>query len=100
MLDDLTTATTAHGLQLHLPREQNKEKSTTVAVQAMNIEIQPPEGKTKYLAHRLQKRRTRHQLRVGSIHEPQAGVDATKMSQRHRRHSDPHHSSTPQARGR
>ena len=49
------TATTAHGLQLHrennihLQHDINTQKSNTVAVQAMNIEILPPEGKIKYL---------------------------------------------------
>ena len=56
MLDKLIAATTAHGLQLHTrkrksspTRHQNLQKRNTVAVQVLNIEIPPREGKTKYL---------------------------------------------------
>ena len=45
VLDDLTTATTAHGLQLH----PTNTKNITVAVQMESIEILPPEKKTKHL---------------------------------------------------
>ena len=56
MLDDLATATTAHGLQLHPTRTQRifnttstTRKNNTAAVQEMNMEILPSEGKIKYL---------------------------------------------------
>ena len=45
--DDLTTATTAHGLQFNATSNRGKDK--TVAVQGMNIGILPLEGKIKYL---------------------------------------------------
>ena len=54
MLDDLITATTAHGLQLHpqkqlsFPHDIKRQKNNTVAVSRMTIEILPPDGKTKY----------------------------------------------------
>ena len=63
MLDDLTTAATAHGLPLHLTKTQiishttsKRRMGNTVAVQGMNIEILTPEGD------------------VGNIHE----LDVTK----------------------
>ena len=60
-----------------------------VAVQGMNIEILPPEGKTKYVGQLItfsnavqrSPRRVRlpHQMREGNIHEPQAGADVTNV---------------------
>ena len=56
MLDDLSTATKAHGLQLHptknkpSPTRHHKPgKDNTVAAQRMSIDILPPEVKNKYL---------------------------------------------------
>ena len=55
ILDDLNTATTAHGLQPHpakpkpSPTRHPKTDKNTVALQGMNIEILPPGGKIKYL---------------------------------------------------
>ena len=55
MLDDLTAAATAHGLQLHPKKNKiisnttsKRERGNTVAVQGMKIEILPPQGKIKY----------------------------------------------------
>ena len=52
----------------------------------MNIEILPPEGKSKYLGqnHHLQKRsasraRPQQEMRVGDLHEPPAGVYAVRF---------------------
>ena len=51
VLDEFTTATTAHGLQRHLTKTKiisnttsKLERGNTVALQGMNIEI-PPDGK-------------------------------------------------------
>ena len=52
MLDDLTTATTAHGLQPHPTKTKiisNTEEGMRVAVKGLNIEILPPEGNIKDL---------------------------------------------------
>ena len=56
VLDDRTTATTAHGLQFHPTNTQiifntksKRGRGNTVAVQGMNIEILPPEGKNDIL---------------------------------------------------
>ena len=54
MLDDLTTGTRAHGLQVHPAKTQivstaTSKRGNTVAVQGMNVEILPPERKIKYL---------------------------------------------------
>ena len=48
----------------------------------MIVEILPPGG--EMTTHHLQKRRTGRvrtplQMRVGNIHEPQAGIDVTKV---------------------
>ena len=65
MLDDLTTATTAYGHQLHTTKTQIISSSTskrgrgnTVAVQAMNIDIIPPEGKIKYIGQLISCQKT------------------------------------------
>ena len=56
MLDELCTATTAHGLQLHPTKTQiisntasKRGRFNTLTVQRMNIEILRPEGETKHL---------------------------------------------------
>ena len=56
MLDELSTATTAHGLQLHPTKKQiisntasKRDRGNTVTVQRKNIEILPPEVETKHL---------------------------------------------------
>ena len=55
-----------------------------MAVQGMNIDILPPEEKIKDLVQLITFKssvqvefETPHQMRVGNIHEPQAGVDVT-----------------------
>ena len=54
----------------------------------MNIEILPPGGgKIKHLGHLITSKKKRspsrapppHQMRVGNIHEPEAGVDVTEI---------------------
>ena len=64
MLDDLTTKRTARSLHLHstnIPIMSNKTskrgRSNTAAIQGVNIEIVPPEGKIKicWSTHHLQK---------------------------------------------
>ena len=113
-LADLTTAATAHGQQLHSTKTliisnttSKRGRSNTAAVQGISIEILPPEGKIKYsgqhiiFKNALHVEFELHQVRVGNIHEPQAGVDVTKIpteGKTHtlRRHSDP--SSTHQER--
>ena len=56
MLDDLTKATTVHGLQQHSTKTKiishttlKARNNNAVAIQGMHIEILPPEGKIKYL---------------------------------------------------
>ena len=93
MLDDLTTATTARGLYLHSTKPKfvsnttsKPRKSNTVEVRGMDIEILPPEVENQipWPTHHVRKRcpsrvRPPHQMRVDNIHEPQAGVDITKI---------------------
>ena len=105
MLDDITTAATAHGLQLHSTKSQIISNTTSkrgrgnmVAVQG--VDILPPNGKIKHFGQLItsQKRRTSrvgtpHQMRVGNIDEPQTAVDVTKVpterqTQPLRRHID------------
>ena len=108
MLDDFITAT-AHGLQLHTTKTgiistttSKTRKNNTVTVQGMNIEFLPPEGKIKCLQVEFE-----HRIKCacGNVHEPQAGVDVTKVpiegqTQTLRRHSGTRHPSTYQERGR
>ena len=75
MPDDSTTATTAHGLQLHPAKTQSisnttsrhRKKGHTVAVQGMNIEILPAKNQILWPTCHVQ---SPHQMRVGNAHEP------------------------------
>ena len=78
MLDDFATTTTAYTPrdEKSFPTRRHKLENT-LAVQGMNIEILPPEGKIKdfWPTCHLQKRspsliRTPHQMRVANLHEP------------------------------
>ena len=85
MPDDLTTATTAHGLQLYTTktriisdhRHDIKRKKNTVAAQGMNIEILPIRRENQLLrpTYIFQKRspsqvRPPHQMRLVNFREP------------------------------
>ena len=103
MPDDLTTATIAHGLQVHTTKTNiisnatlKRGRGNAVAVQGMNVEILPPERKIKYFGQFItfknaaQDEFCKHRIKCawGTIHESQAGVDVTRVPTL-RRHSDP-----------
>ena len=50
-LDDLTTATAAHGLQLHPTKTKAISNTTSKPSDGVNLEILPPEGEIKYHDH-------------------------------------------------
>ena len=68
-------------------RSQSLSKhGNTVAVQGMNIKILQQKAKIKYCGKLIIFKNavqvefpTPHEMRVGNIHEPQAGVDVTRQ---------------------
>ena len=71
MLDNFTTATMAHGPQLHSTKTEiisnttsQRGRNNTMAVHGMNIEILPPQGQIKYVGHFSTSKNTRRSSRV------------------------------------
>ena len=100
MQDDLTTSTTAYGLQFHSTKILIISNATSTrrrgnTVQGMNIEIFPPEGKAKYFGRFIT---FKNAVQVEFEHSIKCSwgtfIDVTKVpterqTQTLRRHSDP-----------
>ena len=115
MLDELSTATTAHGPQLRptkIPIISNtaskRGRGNTVTVQRMNIEILPSERETKHLGQLIFfNNAVQVELEQSGQHSwaLQQELKSSKVpteghTQTLRRQFGPHHTSTHQERGR
>ena len=121
MLDDLTTATTAHHTTCKFQPTKSKiisnttskhRRSNFVAVQRVNIEILPPEGKIKFLGQLITfenavqvefEHRFKCAWATSRSHRQELTSPKYPPRDRLKLFDDtvtPSHSSTPQARGR